>query len=135
MNLTKDEQTYLYNLATKRFIIGDYKNAIACYQYLILCDNANPIYSKSLASCCQKQGKYSIAYMYYRLSYTINNTDVECLFYSAVCLFYMQEYTKSLEAFNEYICINKGANVKLEKRAEDYMHTINNHIKQFNVNL
>ena len=87
MKFTKKESDYLYNLATKRFLIGDYNNAFACYYVLSSHDPLNYLYTKALAGCAQKQKYYDQGYYYYMMAYQANKEEIDCVFYAAVCLF------------------------------------------------
>lgn len=121
--LTESEEKYLFNLANNRMSIGDFINALACYQYLVLTNNDKPIYTKALASCFQRQNKYNLAYFYYQLSYSNNPRDIDCNFYSAVCLFNMGLYDKAVEIFNSYKSVSE--NLILISRCDDYLQYIN----------
>ncbi len=125
MELTKKESEFLYNVATKRFLIGDYKTAYACYYVLSTHNPLDSLYIKSLAGCAQKQKEYEQAFYYYRFAYELNNNEIECIFYAAICLFYLRDYEFSLIHFQDFLQVETNQESKLIKRTNEYIAIIN----------
>jgi tetratricopeptide (TPR) repeat protein len=120
--LVDNEKSYLFNLGTTRMLLGDFKNAMACYQYLLVNEPNNALYTKSLASCFQQMTKFDLAYLYYQLSLALNNSDIKCMFYSAVCLFNLANYTKAAQLFLDFIQLSDNDELKL--RSQVYLEQI-----------
>ena len=84
--LTDQDVAFLYNLGVRLFRLGQYNKTLSIFQLLVVYDQRNVIYLKSLAGCCQALSEFSRAAFLYQHAYALDNSSNDCLYYSGVCL-------------------------------------------------
>lgn len=116
--LTKQQETFIYNLGVQKFKLGNYQEAQQIFFFLTICDPSNNIYAKSYAGATHALGEHKIAYSSYLQLYQQNKIkNVDCLYYCALVLFEIKAYKQSLELFNEALSLtNENIAIKQFKQ-------------------
>ena len=117
ISLTEEEINYIYNLGAKKCEIGDYKNALPIFQFLVLLKPNYSLYLKSIAGCLQNLESYMEAYMYYQAAFMVDSKGCQdCLFYMAFCAIKLEKSEQALPLLNQFLQDNPGH--ELEKKSK-----------------
>jgi len=122
--LTEEEQKFLYNLAVKNFKTGSYRRALPVFQFLVMEDNRNFIYLKSLAACYHALNDYWLALITYEQCLDFNSVDsLECNYYIGMCYFELASYASAKTAFQSFLDGSPN-NDAFEKKAKLFLDAI-----------
>jgi tetratricopeptide (TPR) repeat protein len=134
LGYTEQEKNYLYNSAAQKCQIGDFKGALAIFQFLSMLDTQNHVYIKAIAGCMHGLEDYGNAISYYK--YTYDNSqergNYDCLFYIARCHLKLNDYLVAKINLSKFIelCENDkiahDAYDKLIKKSHVLLKSINN---------
>ena len=103
MNLAKNDYDSLFNIGASKFKSGDFYGASTIFQVLVVLDENNITYLKSLASSLQNDKSYLLAVYYYKMAYNIKPTEeLDCLFYMANCYIELDKHHEALECLNKF---------------------------------
>lgn len=123
--LTDPEQRFLYNLAVKNFKTANYQRALPVFQFLVLEDNNNYLYLKSLAACYYSLKEYWMALATYEQCLLVSSAEerFECLYYMGMCHFELTAYAAAKVAFDNFLD-SSPTNATLIKKARLYLEAI-----------
>ena len=105
--LNNNEECFLYNVACGMFFVGNYKDALKIYELLLLINDSNLLYFKSVASCYQNLKNYRSAILNYQYVYScFPEQHLDCLYYMGYCFYKLDDYHMCRLKLNQFIQMN-----------------------------
>jgi tetratricopeptide (TPR) repeat protein len=133
LGYTEQEKNYLYNAGAQKCQIGDFKGALAIFQFLHMLDYKNIAYSKAIAGCMHGLENYEAAIYFYNYTYEglTDRSNYDCLFYIARCYIKLNNYEETRVSLEKFLrlCdedkVSQDIYNKLIKKAHILLKSVN----------